>query len=77
MVASRGKMIVELVELLSGKPVPGKLARLPGNKKEAAEALVGMYDALLVFLKSHGALLNAVKPEMLLDAEDLDRCLWV
>eukprot|EP00798_Chlamydomonas_sp_ICE-L_P015727 gene15727-21848_t len=75
MVSSRGKMIVELVEVLGGKPFPGKIAKLPPNKKEAAEMLLRMFDALLVFLKGHGALLNAVKPEMLLDAEDLARVL--
>ncbi len=31
---------------------------------------MGQYDALLSFLKSHGALLNAVKPELLLDIEE-------
>eukprot|EP00798_Chlamydomonas_sp_ICE-L_P019407 gene19407-26065_t len=75
MITSRGKLIVELVEALSGKVVPGKISKLPSNKKEAVEALTGMYDQLLTFLKAHGAMLNVVKPEMLLDAEDLDRLL--
>ena len=43
---------------------------LAANKKEVAQLLVGQYDALLSFLKSHGALLNAVKPELLLDIEE-------
>ncbi|GFH14481.1 uncharacterized protein fap47 [Haematococcus lacustris] len=34
-----------------------------------------MYDAALAFLRAHGGLLNAVKPEMLLPAEDLARVL--
>lgn len=75
LVASRGKLIVELVELLSGKQVPNKQYKNSANKKEAAENLLSLFDALLVFLKSHGALLNAVKPEMLLEYEDFDRIL--
>ena len=43
---------------------------LAANKKEVAQLLVGQYDALLSFLKSNGALLNAVKPELLLDIEE-------
>jgi hypothetical protein len=43
------------------------------NKKEAAENLLAVLDNLLVFLKSHGALLNAVKPEMLLELDDFVR----
>ena len=43
---------------------------LAANKKEVAQLLVAQYDALLSFLKSHGALLNAVKPELLLDIEE-------
>jgi hypothetical protein len=52
-----------------------QVGRLPSNKKDAAEALVAGFDASLQFLRAHGALLNAVKPEMLLDSEDFTR--WV
>ena len=47
-----------------------QVGSLAANKKEVAQLLVGQYDALLSFLKSHGALLNAVKPELLLDIEE-------
>jgi hypothetical protein len=60
--------------MLSGKQLPGKVAKLSTNRKEAAEQLLAMYDSALTFLRSHGALLNAVKPEMLLEAQDLERC---
>jgi len=75
LLASRGKLLVELVEALSGKPVPGKVGKLSPNKKDAAGQLLGLFDSILAFLKSHGALLNAVKPEMLLEHEDFTRVL--
>ena len=52
----------------------GNLFRgLPASKKDATEALLKQYESILVLLKSHGALLNAVKPEMLLELEDFSR----
>ena len=36
------------------------MGKLSSNKKDAAEQLLGQHDAALTFLKSHGALLNAV-----------------
>jgi hypothetical protein len=56
------------------RPRPQQIHKLSPNRKEAVKQLVGQYDAVLVFLKSHGCLLNAVKPEMLLDFEDF--CRW-
>lgn len=47
LVGSRGKLLVELVESLSGKPVPGKVGKLSPNKKDAAVQLNGMYDSIL------------------------------
>ncbi|MEW5311269.1 MAG: hypothetical protein WDW38_002999 [Sanguina aurantia] len=75
LLASRGKLLVELVESLSGKPVPGKVAKLSSNRKEAAKQMLAQYDAVLLFLKRHGALLNAVKAEMLLEEDDFVRVL--
>lgn len=75
LVRSRGKLLNELVEALSGRPLPAKVAKLSNNKKEAAEQLLAQYDAALLHLRAHGALLNAVKPEMLLDVEDFQRLL--
>ncbi|KXZ50888.1 hypothetical protein GPECTOR_14g137 [Gonium pectorale] len=73
MLASRGKLLVEVVEMLSGKSIPNKIFKLSNNRKDAVKQLLQQYDAVLVFLKSHGCLLNAVKPEMLLDFEDFCR----
>ena len=72
-ISSKGRLLVELIEFWSGKPVPGKVTRLSGNKREASEQLLGQYEKLLTHLKAHGALLNAVKPEMMLDSEDFSR----
>lgn len=73
--ASKGKLLVDLVESLSGKGVPGKLGKLPPNRKEQAEQIRLQYEKVLTFLKQHGALLNAVKPELLLAQEDFERVL--
>lgn len=51
------------------QPVPPKPS---GSKAEAALALAAHYDRLLVHLRASGCLVNAVKPEMLLDEEALD-----
>ncbi len=50
-----------------------QVLKLSNNRKEAVRQLLGQYDAVLVFLKSHGCLLNAVKPEMLLEYDDFCR----
>jgi hypothetical protein len=50
-----------------------QVAKLSSNRKEAAEQLLGAFDAALVFLRAHGALLNAVKPEMLLELDDFNK----
>jgi len=73
MVASKGRLLMELIEVLSGKQVPGKVSKYSFNKREAAGQLCSQYEKLLTFLKTHGALLNFVKPEFLLDAEDFMR----
>jgi hypothetical protein len=44
-------------------------------RKEAADQTAGMFDRLLTHLKSHGALLNAVKAHFLLTPADLR--LWL
>lgn len=44
---SRGKLLVELVESLCGKPVPSKVGKLSSNKKDAAMQLHGMFDSIL------------------------------
>lgn len=49
------------------------MTKFPANKRDAAEALLGFFDAALGFMRAHGALLNAVKPEMLLEQEDFGR----
>ena len=43
------------------------------GRRESAPALLAGYESLLAHLKSQGALLNAVKPELLLDITDF-RC---
>ncbi|KAK9828703.1 hypothetical protein WJX72_001600 [[Myrmecia] bisecta] len=68
--SSKGRLMLDFVENFSGKPVPGKVGSLASSRKEASSQLLAQAEALLAFLKSHGALLNTVKPELLLDLED-------
>ncbi|KAK3255401.1 hypothetical protein CYMTET_35412 [Cymbomonas tetramitiformis] len=74
-VSSRGQRLIELIEFVSGKPVPGRNVKLSANKKEQAEQMVQMFERILTHLKSFGALLNPIKPEFLLDVEDFRRIL--
>eukprot|EP00775_Hariotina_reticulata_P012144 gene12144-12282_t len=73
--SSKGKQLLELVELLGGKAVSRKgLSSKPSvNKAEAVQQLLLLYDATLNHLRQHGALVNAVKPEYLLEENDFHR----
>ena len=44
------------------------------GRRESAPALLASYESLLAHLKSQGALLNSVKPELLLDIADFRFC---
>lgn len=73
--ASKGRTIIDIVEILSGKPVPGKATQLPASRREAMVMLLNQYEKLIQHLASLGALLNTTKPEFLLDADDFARLL--
>ena len=70
---SHGRLLVELVEYWSGKELVGKVLNFSPNPRTASLQLLGQYEKILTYLKASGALLNAVKPEMLLDAKDFHR----
>lgn len=69
MLASRGRLMIEVIEFLSAKSVY-KVGKLSANKREQVDQLMEQHSKMLNFLKAHGALLTAVKPEFLLDLED-------
>ena len=46
------------------------------GRRESAPALLASYESLLAHLKSQGALLNSVKPELLLDIADFRSALF-
>ena len=73
LLASKGRGIIDLIETLSGKQVPGKISKLSANRKEQAQQYLNQYEKILTFLRSYGAHLNFVKPEFLLDLEDFKR----
>jgi hypothetical protein len=66
------QVLVFIVELLSGKAIPNKVKSFATNKAKAAEQLVQHYAAVLQHLEQHGALMNCVLPEHLLDEASLD-----
>eukprot|EP00163_Fabomonas_tropica_P020793 TRINITY_DN366_c0_g1_i2.p1 TRINITY_DN366_c0_g1~~TRINITY_DN366_c0_g1_i2.p1 ORF type:complete len:2833 (+),score=824.11 TRINITY_DN366_c0_g1_i2:1027-9525(+) len=84
---SNGKMLFDMVEVLSGKNIFKKQQGQPsslgartqkvslgrGARREAALKLQGQYEEMLTFLKSQGALLSTVKPQHLLRLEDYYR----
>ncbi|CAG9460495.1 unnamed protein product [Pedinophyceae sp. YPF-701] len=73
--STRGRVFLDIIELLSGKPVQGRVKQLPANRREALDIVVRQYDTVLTFLNGCGGLVNSVKPEYLLDEEDLTRLL--
>ena len=72
-VSSRGAVFIELLEFYSGKSVPGKMSKFSAQKKEQTDQLLAQYEKILIFMKGHGALLNSLKPEYLVDADDMRR----
>ena len=65
-VNSNGKILMELIETLTGRNVPGKVTKLSPNKREQPQQLFKQYEECLAHLKGHGALLNHIRPEALL-----------
>jgi hypothetical protein len=76
MVQSRGTKLIDLIEFLSGKKCPGKVVKLSANKKDQVAQMMGQYEEVMAHLKTFGALLNDVMPELLLDLEDFRRLLY-
>ncbi len=69
-VDSHGKILIELIETLTGRNVPGKVIKLSANKREHPTQLLKQYEECLAHLKGHGALLNHIRPESLLSKSD-------
>ena len=67
---SNGKILIELIETLTGRNVPGKVTKLSANKREHPQQLYKQYEECLAHLKGHGALLNHIRPETLLSKAD-------
>ncbi len=52
-----------------------QVSKLSSVKREAAAQLLAQYGRVLTHLRCAGALLGGVRPEMLLDEDDLERVL--
>jgi hypothetical protein len=71
--STAGQVAVLVTEAHSQLPRPQAApSKLSSAKTEAALALLAQHNRALVALRAGGCLVNAVKPEMLLDAESLD-----
>jgi hypothetical protein len=69
------QVLTDIVELLTGKTMTGKVKVFSPDKSRAAEQLLQHYQAVLEFLERHGALMNSVQAEHLLDPDTLDQVL--
>ena len=72
--AARAAPTLELLAMLSGKPVP--MPDAPADRKSEKQALrhaVACGEAMLAFLRAHGAMLATVNPEHLLPIEEYVR----
>ena len=68
---NKGSSAYDIIQLVSGKSVP--LPEPPQDRKNDKAALrheVLSYDAMLAFLRAHGAMLAHTKPEMLLPLDE-------
>ena len=68
-----GKTFVDLVEFWSGKAFIGKTLNISDDARLASRQTLRQYEALLTHLKSCGATLAGVRPEMLIDPDDFKR----
>lgn len=81
LIAGSGRQLVEMIEFLSGRPVPAGRSRVETGGRGAGsgrsrnrdmariETLRQQYEAMLNFLKQHGGLLSSVRPEHFLSSE--------
>lgn len=62
-----GKMLVDIIEMLFGKPpqIPK-----PSQPKEGIAGIVESYDSILLFMKQYGACVSEVRSEYLIRYED-------
>lgn len=75
--ANGGRQLFELLELLAGKQIGRMSGKVTNSKLEMAQSYLQAYDSMLVQLRAQGALINAIKPEHLLEFEDFSRIITV
>lgn len=70
-VATHGRPAIDAIEALSGRKVPNRVSQKQTlcDDKDLLAQLMLQYEALLLFLKERGALLNTVRPEQLLSRQ--------
>jgi hypothetical protein len=73
-VAAYGQPIIEMLEVLSGQPVPSRLrVRVSKSKKERAVVCFNHCRELLAFLRQAGGHVGHIRPESLLPKEEFSR----
>lgn len=73
-VAENGRPIFDLIELISGRLIPGRMrgveeSRLPNSRTRRAQAYFRQAQDVIVHLKALGAHVHSVRPEALLSQE--------
>ena len=76
-VTGRGRLLFDIVQLLSGRSLPGRVGSLPANRKDALNALCGQFKHALQHMTTLGATLSNVHPEFLMPSDDFTRLLSV
>ena len=71
--ARGGRVFVDLVEFWSGRTFLGKTLNASADPRARALQTLRQYEALLTHLKSCGATLAGVRPELLIDGDDFRR----
>ena len=71
--ARGGRVFVDLVEFWSGRTFLGKTLNASPDPRARAQQTLRQYEALLTHLKSCGATLAGVRPELLIDGDDFRR----
>lgn len=75
--AGSGKAVIEILEIFTGKAVPGaapsKKDAAASNKKELSQAVLPTYTKMLDYLRSYGVPCSHVRPMLLLTWDDFSR----
>ena len=72
-VKENGKRVIELIETVSGKSLPGKVTKFARSKIEVTQQILKQYTSMLTVLMGYGALFHNIRPYALMQKDHFMR----